>query len=56
MEAVKVKIIIQNIKVEWVCPKCKTLNNEWIYDYRKGTVLYCCHCRGRFKGEINVNL
>lgn len=56
METAKIKIIIQNIEVEWECPECETVNNEWIYDYNQEETLCCCHCRGRFKGEIDVNL
>lgn len=56
MKAVKIKMIVQNIEVEWKCPECGTVNNEWVYDYRKGKVLYCCHCGECFKGEFNVNL
>jgi len=56
MKTVKIKIIVQNIEVEWECPECKTLNNEWIYGYHKKKILYCCHCGEHFKGEFNVNL
>ena len=56
MKAVKIKIIVQNIEVEWRCPKCKTLNSEWIYDYSPKEALLCCHCKEHFKGEIDVNL
>lgn len=52
MKIAKIKIIVQNIKAEWICPECKTLNDEWLYDVPQRVAIHCCHCGGHFRGKF----
>lgn len=52
MKVVKLKIIKQDMKVEWICPTCGKINVEYNYKQSKEETLCCYGCGERFGGKI----
>ena len=52
MKVVKLKIVEQDLKVEWKCPTCDKINVEYHYNRAKEETIYCYGCGEHFRGEI----
>lgn len=50
MEHVKMKMI-QQLKIEWKCPKCKKINYKYFYNAPGSTRLQCDYCGELFIGD-----